>query len=357
MKNSVLFEGAVLGRLELSNRLAVAPMTRISAHCDGVPSEMMLDYYARFAEGGFGLLITEGIYTDSARSAGYRDQPGLVSDDQVEGWREIVRAVHERGVPIIAQLMHAGALSQVFAPGETVGPSAIEPAGEQMAFYHGKGGYPKPRELTVPEIECIIEGFAVSAANAQRSGFDGVEVHGANGYLLDQFLRPHTNTRDDDFGGSLSNRMRLIEDIVHAVRRRCGKGFVIGLRLSQGKVNDYGHKWNGEAEAREIFGRVAELPLDYIHVTEFEAWQPAFADGERSLVTLAAEHSKMPVIANGSLHDPAKAALVVDDGASVIAIGRGALGDPSWPAHVRNCGAPIPFDPAILSPLATIKRT
>jgi 2,4-dienoyl-CoA reductase-like NADH-dependent reductase (Old Yellow Enzyme family) len=181
-----LFEPVALGPLTLPNRQAVAPMTRVSATADGVPTARMADYYAQFADGGFGLVITEGLYTDEAFAQGYLHQPGLANAAQRDAWRPIVEGMQARGGRVIAQLMHAGALSQgnPYRTG-TVGPSAVRPKGTQMTFYRGAGDYAVPAAMTQHDIDAAVAGFAQAAARAREAGFDGVELHGANGYLLD----------------------------------------------------------------------------------------------------------------------------------------------------------------------------
>jgi 2,4-dienoyl-CoA reductase-like NADH-dependent reductase (Old Yellow Enzyme family) len=350
-----LFEPLALGSLALPNRLAVAPMTRVSASADGVPTARMADYYAQFAQGGFGLVITEGLYTDEAFAQGYLHQPGLANTVQRDAWRPIVQRVQARGSRVIAQLMHAGALSQgnPYRTG-TVGPSAVQPKGRQMTFYRGAGDYAVPAAMTQHDIDAAIAGFAQAAARARQAGFDGVEIHGANGYLLDQFLSEGINLRDDRYGGGIEGRLRLLVEVVDAVRAAVGDGFVVGVRLSQAKVNDFTHRWGGEDEAATIFRTVGGLDVDYVHVTEYEAWKPAFETGP-SLAALAKHHGGKPVLANGSLHDPVQAMGMVERGeADAVSLGRGALAQADWPQRVRT-GAPLAsFDPAILSPLADL---
>lgn len=351
-----LFEQIAIGRMTLPNRLAVAPMTRVSATADGCATGDMQRYYRAFAEGGFGLVITEGVYTDKAHSQGYLQQPGLSDSAQREAWAPVVQAVHASGARIVAQLMHAGALSQGNPHrADTRGPSALQPKGQQMAFYRGTGPYRVPHAMTREEIAAAIRGFAGAAARAREAGFDGVEIHGANGYLLDQFLTRTTNERVDEYGGSIERRLRLIVDIVTAVRNAAGPAFTVGVRISQGKVNDFAHKWEGaHADAAVIFGLLGELPIDYVHTTEFEAWTSAFGAGP-SLAALAKHTSRLPVIANGSLHDPARAAILVEGGdADVVSLGRMALTHADWPRRVRE-GEPIgAFDPGMLSPIADL---
>ncbi len=352
-----LFEPATIAGLKARNRLAVAPMTRVSATEDGHPTARMAEYYGAFAEGGFGLVITEGLYTDQAWSQGYLRQPGLSDDTQRDAWRPVVDRVHAAGGRIVAQLMHAGALSQGnrFQAG-TRGPSRVRPVGLQMTFYRGEGEYPLPGEMTRDEIDAAVAGFATAAARAREAGFDGVEIHGANGYLLDQFLTEGVNLRADGYGGDVANRLRITVEVVEAVRAAVGSDFVVGLRSSQGKVNDFAHKWRGEVEAAEIYARLGKLPLDYLHTTEFEAWRPAFDDG-LSLAALAGRHGGLPVLTNGSLHEPARAVDMLDaHGAEMVTLGRGALTHADWPRRVADGEELEAFDRRILAPLADLEN-
>lgn len=347
-----------IGPIQLRNRLSVAPMTRVSATAEGVPTTRMRDYYEGFARGGFGLVITEGIYTDRAFSQGYLYQPGLTDDAQQAAWHGIVDRVHAHGARIFAQLMHAGALSQGNRFRDRgAGPSAIEPRGEQMSFYRGQGRYPVPLEMGQAEIDEAVDGFAQAAARAFAAGFDGVEIHGANGYLIDQFLTRYSNHRQDGYGGDTGNRIRLLQQVAVAVRQRVGDGKVVGVRVSQGKVNDFLHKWEeGLEDARTIFQRIGRLPVDYVHTTEFEAWQPAFGAGA-SLASLAREHARLPVIANGSLHHPERAtAMVAADEASLVSLGRGALANADWPRRVDAGLAVSEFNRTLLSPVADLEN-
>lgn len=354
---AMLFTPLRVGALNLPNRLAVAPMTRVSATADGRATAQMADYYEAFAAGGFGLVITEGIYTDKAHAQGYLFQPGLADDAQREAWRPVVDRVHARGGRIIAQLMHAGALSQGNPHrSRTKGPSAVQPAGQQMTFYRGQGPYRMPEAMTIYEIAEAVDGFAQAARRAQAAGFDGVEIHGANGYLLDQFLTAHTNLREDRYGGSVENRLRLTLDVIQAVRQSTTAGFVVGVRSSQGKVNDFTHKWTGgQDEAARIFSMLGTQPVDYLHTTEFEAWRPAFGEDGPSLAALARKHVPVPVLANGSLHDATRAeGLIARQEADFVSLGRGALTHADWPARLRTGKPQKEFDRGLLAPIADL---
>ncbi|UGQ49296.1 NADH:flavin oxidoreductase [Massilia endophytica] len=358
MEPGILFSPTGIKQLGLRNRLAVAPMTRVSATEDGHATERMARYYRRFAEGGFGLVITEGMYTDQAYSQGYLFQPGISSAEQAESWRPVVDAVHAAGGKIVAQLMHAGALAQGNRfRGHTAGPSAVQPKGEQMKFYRGSGPYPVPREMRQEDIEEAAAGFAHSAQRAMDAGFDGVEIHGANGYLLDQFLTRHTNLREDQWGGNTENRIRLHTLVLGAVREALGHRAPVGIRISQAKVNDFSHKWAGEEDdARIVFSALAAAGADYIHVTEFEAWKPAFGTDGPSLLELARRYAPgVALIANGSLHESCRGAEAIAAGADLVAMGRSALANPGLPALLSGGAALAAFDSGLLSPIADIK--
>jgi 2,4-dienoyl-CoA reductase-like NADH-dependent reductase (Old Yellow Enzyme family) len=348
-----------LGTLELNNRLAVAPMTRVSATPDGTPTDDMVAYYGDFARGGFGVVLTEGTYTDTSHSQGYLNQPGLATDAHVEGWRRVVDAVHAAGTPIVAQLMHAGALSQGNSYGTgTIAPSAISPRGEMLDEYGGSGPWPTPRATVTADIEAVVGGFVDAATRAQAAGFDGVEVHAANGYLLDQFLTDYTNTRDDEYGGVVANRIRLTARTIGDIRRAVTDRFVVGVRLSQTKVNDFTYRWPGGAgDAEIIFGALREAAADYLHIASEgrDFIETARLDDGRTITEVARVVSGLPVIANGGMHDLDQAADVLGGGhADLLSIGRGALANPDLPTRMAVGVDLDRFDHAMLSPMATI---
>ncbi len=345
--------------LRLRNRLAVAPMTRVSATAQGLATAEMAAYYADFAHGGFGLVITEGTYTDSAYSQGYANQPGIVSTTHTAAWQRVTDQVHAAGSRIVLQLMHAGALAQGnrFRP-VTAGPSAVRPRGEQLANYGGGGAWPVPVPMTQEEIAEAVRGFAASAVRAREAGFDGVEVHAANGYLLDQFLTDYTNLRTDCYGGPVGQRVRLMRETVAAVRSATGPGFTVGVRFSQAKVNDHTHRWAGGAcEAETVFTAACAAGADYLHIAGSgrDWFTDERLDDGRTVAAVARESTGLPVIANGGMHDPARAARVLEEGhADLLSVGTGALANPDLPRRFEGRTVPAPFDPAVLKPLATL---
>ena len=351
-----------IGAVELSNKLAVAPMTRVSATSDGLATTDMRDYYVAFARGGFGLILTEGIYTDTTHSQGYLNQPGLATDDHVAAWRSVTDAVHAYGVPVVAQVMHAGALSQGNSHGaSTIAPSEVTPRGEMLEEYGGTGAWPTPRAMTPADIATVVREFGDAAVRAQAAGFDGVEVHAANGYLLDQFLTEYTNVRDDGYGGSVANRIRVTAEVLIEVRKRVRPDFLLGVRLSQTKVNDFHHRWpGGAADAEIIFAALAGTGVDYLHIASEgrNFIDTARLAGGRTITALAREVSGLPVMANGGMHDRGQAADVLEGGhADLLSVGRGALANPDLPQRMSNGIELDHFDHAMISPMATIANT
>ncbi|MET3919322.1 NADH:flavin oxidoreductase [Arthrobacter sp. UYEF20] len=353
-----LWSPARIGSTQLDNRVALAPMTRVSASEDGHATEKMASYYEAFARGGFGLLITEGIYTDAAYSQGYLFQPGIATQEQAQSWAKVVEGVHAAGAKIFAQLMHAGAQAQGNRfVASSVGPSAVAPKGEQLGFYRGEGPYPVPSEITAAQMEEVRQGFVAAALHAKEAGFDGVEIHGANGYLLDQFLTDYLNKRTDNYGGSPENRVRFAAEICRAVREAVGPELTVGIRISQSKVSDNHHRWSGGTEeAKAIFAALGATGIDFIHTTEYRATAPAFEDGPETLATLATRHSGVAVIANGNLDDPETAVSLLRDGAAdVVALGKAALANRNWPNRVRNNQAFDELDARLFAPVADVK--
>lgn len=245
-----LFDPVKIGSLELPNRIIMAPLTRSRSGAQRIPNKLMAEYYTQRASAG--LILTEATSV-TPMGVGYADTPGIWSDEQVEGWKLTTSAVHKAGGRIFLQLWHVGRISDpIFLNGELpVAPSAIKPAGH-VSLVRPMKDYVTPRALETSELPVIIEAYRKGAENAKLAGFDGVEIHGANGYLLDQFLQSSTNRRTDSYGGSLQNRARLMLEAVDAAISVWGADRV-GLHLApRGDSNDI-----SDANPLETFGYVA----------------------------------------------------------------------------------------------------
>ncbi len=270
MAHDTLFSKYTLGDIELQNRLVMAPMTRSRA-IGNVPNDLMAEYYGQRASAG--LIITEGT-APSPNGLGYPRIPGLYSDAQVEGWQKVTKAVHDKGGRIFAQLMHVGRIGHPLnlpEGAELVAPSAITAPGEMYTDAKGPQPHPEPRAMSKDDIRAAIDEYVQASVNAIRAGFDGVELHGANGYLIDQFLNTATNQRDDEYGGSDAGRARFALEVAREVSDAIGKQRV-GIRLSPfGVFNGMG-VWDELADSFTYYAeQLGKLGLVYLHIVDHSA--------------------------------------------------------------------------------------
>jgi 2,4-dienoyl-CoA reductase-like NADH-dependent reductase (Old Yellow Enzyme family) len=245
-----LFDPLRLGDLDLPNRVVMAPLTRLRAGDSQIPNALMAEYYAQRASAG--LLITEGVPV-SPQGVGYQGVPGVWSREQVEGWKQVTKAVHDKGGRIFMQIWHVGRISDPSFHGGAapVGPSAL-PARGNVSLLRPERPYPTPRALSTEEVAGVVESFRLGAQNAKDAGFDGVELHGANGYLLDQFLQDGSNQRTDRYGGSIENRARLLLEATDAAISVFGPGRV-GVHLAP-RADSHSM---GDSDLAATFGHVA----------------------------------------------------------------------------------------------------
>lgn len=261
-----LFQSLELGDLYLRNRMVLAPLTRARSGPDRIPTPQMATYYGQRASAG--LLITEATVV-SPQGFGWVETPGIYNDAQVHGWKGVTEKVHESGTPIFLQLWHCGRASHSdFFNGDLpVAPSAIKLNGDSVHTPLGKKPYETPRALTTQEVQTTVVDYITAAKRAKEAGFDGVEIHGANGYLIDQFLQSKTNHRSDQYGGSLENRFRFLQEILEGVLE-VFPSHRVAVRLSpNGAFNDM-----GSADYQETFNYIIErldaYKLGYLHVMD-----------------------------------------------------------------------------------------
>jgi len=273
---ATFFNALTIGKLELKNRIIMAPLTRSRANDDGVQPNFVTEYYSQRASGG--LLITEATNV-SPMAKGYVRTPGIYSTEQIASWRKVAEAVHAKGGKIFMQIFHTGRVALPdFLPDDQlpVAPSAVKSAGQNWTDTDGLKDFVVPRELTVEEIKQTVKDFATAARSAIEAGFDGVEIHGANGYLIQQFLSTNVNLRTDEYGGSIENRAQFLFEIVEAVTAAIGgEGTGLGL-CTGGEFGDF-----REEEAEELYAYVVEklneYPLAYLHIGTFDMnrdWHP-----------------------------------------------------------------------------------
>jgi 2,4-dienoyl-CoA reductase-like NADH-dependent reductase (Old Yellow Enzyme family) len=359
-----LFTPLSVKSLTVRNRFAMAPMTR-RASPGGVPGEDVAAYYARRAAGGVGLIITEGVRIPHAAAGWPASIPALAGQDVLQGWRAVTAGVHAGGATIAAQLWHQGAQRDVH-DGDTPEQLPVSPSGRDTL------GAPVGRALRSDELDAVAQSYALAARNAKTAGFDAVELHGAHGYLLDEFLWHKTNLRTDGYGGSISARTRFPVEVIAAVRAAVGAHFPIIYRFSQWKANQYDARIaSNPAELEALLAPLVDAGVDVFHPSTRRHWLPAFTDGvgadaELSLPGWTKKISGLPVIAVGSVglaveFKPSSAdgsipsapvdrllSHFADGEFDMIAVGRALLADPAWVNRLRDgaLGEFTGYDPA-----------
>lgn len=326
---NTLFTSVQIGATSLANRIVMAPMTRSRANDAGVPGELVARYYGQRATAG--LIITEGVYP-SAVGKGYVRTPGIHSEAQIAAWRQVTDAVHAEGGKIFMQLMHSGRISHpsLQPNGEIpLAPSAIRPAG-QVWTEQGQQDFVTPREMTTAEIAATIEEYRLATRNALAAGFDGVELHAASGYLPEQFLSSGSNQRTDNYGGSVANRVRFVQEVLAAMVAEAG-GARVGMKISpEMNFNDI-----RDAKPQETYttlvDAIAGLGLAYLHVALFGAQTDYHA-------LLRPRFHGAYLIGGGLDRDKAEA-LLATDAADAVVFGSSFIANPDLPARLRQGAA------------------
>ncbi|MGS2720373.1 NADH:flavin oxidoreductase [Paraglaciecola aestuariivivens] len=346
-KIDALFKAFSLNNLSLNNRIAMAPMTR-SFSPNGIPTQEVAKYYRRRAEGGTGLLITEGTTVNDAVATMDPNIPQFYGKQALAAWQNVVQEVHAAGGKIIPQLWHVGmARNPKKAPYPelpSAGPSGLLSPGKQIA-----------EPMTVEHIHNVINAFAQAAKDAQNIGFDGIEIHGAHGYLVDQFFWSGTNQRTDEWGGSMANRSRFAVEIIKAIRAATGPDFPIVLRYSQWKQQDYTAKL---AETPELLAQflapLADAGVDIFHCSTRRYWEPEFSGSDLNLAGWTKKLTGKATMTVGSvgLNDDFFGAFAGKDSSTraiddlverlekgefdLVAVGRALLQDPQWANKIRQ---------------------
>jgi 2,4-dienoyl-CoA reductase-like NADH-dependent reductase (Old Yellow Enzyme family) len=341
-----LFEPFGIRNLVLSNRIVMAPMTR-SKSPRGIPGPEVAAYYRRRVEGGVGLIITEGTYVPHPAAGFYPDVPRFYGEESLAGWKRVVEEVHRAGGKIFPQLWHVGltqAPDGTFRPG-AMGPSGLAKPGEKIA-----------EPMTQRDINNVIRAFGEAARSAQRLGFDGVEIHGAHGYLLDQFFWDGTNQRTDGYDGDLAARTRFAVEVIREVRSQVSPEFPVCLRFSQWKLQDYNARLaQSPAELERFLAPLAVAGVDLFHCSQRRFWEPEFEGSSLNLAGWTKKLTGKPTITVGSItlneefthtfRSPEIAAVTGIDELlerlereefDLVAIGRSLIVNPSWPAVIQR---------------------
>jgi len=334
-----LFDSLQLGDLTINNRIIMAPLTRMRSKQPGnIPYELNAEYYAQRSTAG--LIISEATQI-SQQGQGYPATPGIHSKEQVEGWKLVTNAVHTKGGKIFLQLWHVGRISHSSHQpngGLPVAPSAIKPTGKVFTANWQQADYETPHELTIEEIKAILADYKTAAQNAEDAGFDGVEVHGANGYLLDQFLQDGSNNRTDEYGGSIENRAKFLLQAVDAAIDVWGKGRV-GVRLSPyGTFNDMSDS-DPVALFTYVLEELSKRGIAYVHVIEPRATSAGGSDKVEQDAPCTSEIFKESfngVFISAGGYNPKTAKEAVENGsADAVAFGRLYIANPDLPERIK----------------------
>ena len=342
---TTLFDPIRIGDLDLANRIVMAPLTRNRAASGQVPSDLAVEYYRQRASAG--LIITEASQI-SPEGQGYLDTPGIFNTNQVAGWRRVTDAVHAQGSHIVVQLWHVGRISHVSLQPNSAAPVSSTARRAETKTFTRDGFVPvsMPRALTTAEIPAVVANYRNAAQRAMQAGFDGVEVHGANGYLIEQFLRDSINDRVDEYGGAIANRVRLLVEVMQAVAGAIG-GSRTGLRLSPvTPSNDAGQDSDPQALFEYAVAQLAPLGLAFIEVVEgATAGARDFASFDYS--ALRDRFDGAWIVNNGYQRKMAMDA-VASGGADLVSFGRPFISNPDLVRRLRENAPLAPLDPGTL---------
>ena len=341
----MLFEPYKFKNINLRNRVVMAPMTRNQSP-GGIPTSEVVAYYSRRAKAEVGLIITEGIEVSHKASSAYPNVPRLDTKEAREGWKRVVNGIKENGGSVIAQLWHCGGFRKLGmqpnpeVPGHTA--SGLVKPGKKVAH-----------EMTLEDIKQTINAYASDAKYCEEIGFDGVEIHGAHGYLIDNFFWEGTNIRDDSYGGSIEKRSQFVSEIIQAIRSNISQEFIVGLRFSQSKQHDYEAKLaHSTDDLKKVLLSPVESGLDYLHSSMRRFWESEFEGSEENLAYWTKKISNIPTIGVGSVgldsdfidmtapSKPASIDKAIDDISKekydLLAVGRALLSDHEWVLKMKE---------------------
>jgi len=333
MKSNKLLSNYKLGQIELQNRVVMAPLTRSRA-IGNIPNDLMAEYYKQ--RSGAGLIITEGT-SPSLNGLGYSRIPGVFSKEQVEGWKKITSAVHNQGSKIFNQLMHTGRISHALNlpdGARVLAPSAVKPAGQMWTDSKQLQDYPIPEEMSAKDIQEAKAEYVKASMNSIKAGFDGVELHSANGYLLEQFLSPHSNTRTDSYGGSVENRCRFVLEVASEVAHAIGKEKT-GIRLSPFGVASDMAPYSEIPETYEHLSKeLNKIGLTYIHLVDHSSL--GAPEVPLDLKKLIRSNFKNTIIMTGGYDQERAESDLQNDLADLIGFGRSFINNPDLVERFKN---------------------
>lgn len=333
MDKDTLFSSLRLKNFKLKNRIGVAPMTRMSSPGDSIPRRDVLDFLVRRAKNGAGIVYTEAICTDYESAQGYPGQARILTERQIDAWKPVVKEIQNEGSIAIMQIAHCGRIAwqEINPANRIIAPSAVAP--KQNNPLTG-APYPVPDVMSLFDIEHVIQGFVETAKGAVAAGFDGVEIHGAHGYLINQFLSSYSNQRMDDYGGSVENRYRFAHEIIQAVSKVIPEDCLLTFRISNWGIADMEVSlFDTKEEYQEIIKLLSNDPLDVISVSTYEYHAKAFGT-DHNMARITREVTKLPIMICGKIYDRTSAEDALRD-ADIVLSAKSILLNPDWVEDVR----------------------
>jgi len=330
---SSLFSEFAINEFRFKNRLGVAPMTRMSASENSIPRQDVLDFLVTRAKNDAGLIYTEAIVTDYESAQGYPGQARILNQDQVDAWKKVTKEIRSTGAVSIAQVFHCGRMAYegVNPANRVIAPSPIAPAQDNPLT--GKP-YDLPREMTRFDMDHVIAGFVETARGIVEAGFDGIELHCAHGYLLNQFLSSYSNQRTDAYGGSMENRFRFIHEVIQAVRPEIPMEKLLVVRVSNWGIADMDVSlFKDKDEWQEMIQLFSDEPVDAISVSCYDAAEKAFGT-DKTMAALTREVTELPLMICGKIHDRDSAEAALAD-ADLVLSGKSMLLNPDWVKDVE----------------------
>ena len=340
MDKDIVFSSFPLKNFKLKNRIGVAPMTRMSSLEDSIPRQDVFDFLVRRAKNVAAIIYTEAIVTDYESAQGYPGQARMLTQRQIDAWKPVVKAIQSEGSIAIMQIFHCGRIAwqEINPANRVIAPSAIAP--KQNNPLTG-APYPVPDAMSLFDIEHVIQGFVETAKGAVAAGFDGVEIHGAHGYLINQFLSSYSNQRTDAFGGSVENRYRFAHKIIQAVSKVIPDHCLLTFRISNwGAADMEVSLFDTKEEYQEIIKLLSIDPLDAISVSTYEYHQKAFGT-DKNMAQLTREVTNLPIMICGKIYDRTSAEDALRD-ADIVLSAKSILLNPDWVEDVR-AGKTLPL--------------
>jgi len=337
-QRNTIFTPFILKNHPLKNRLGVAPMTRMSSVKDSIPRQDVFDFLIRRAANGAAIVFTEAIVTDYESAQGYPGQARLITQRQIDSWRPVVQQIEAHGALAIMQMFHCGRMSwnEINPAGRVIAPSAVTPNQKNPLT---DSPYPVPDGMSLFDIEHVIGGFAETARGAVAAGFKAIEIHGAHGYLINQFLSSYSNKRADSYGGSIENRSRFAREVIAAVKNAIPDDIILTFRISNWGIADMNVSLFDSAEEwQEMIGLITAEPIDALSVSTYDFRDKAF-DTNKNMAELTREVTNHPLMICGKIHDRESAEEALDH-ADIALSGKSFLLNPDWVEGVRS-GKPM----------------